>query len=317
MEMFSGSEEGTAAQFVRTRIGKVIFNREIPDPRDVIIICLINTCDVFRFIFQLEEGDEERIQFICRMDLIGRSIAAAVTESLTGPLLQRSAFTKKIPKVSLLRLLRNRHLRNGNFPALFADLADEYGPVFEIRPPFQKPMTFLAGPETNRWVHRSGRMYLRTKDYFSGFEKVYGASGVLPSLDGAEHFRLRKSLGAAYSRGRLMGQMDFLCRRAREYLASWTVGDLYPASRMSRHMVNAQISPLFISIDTQDIFEDMTAFKERALNVHILGILPKFMLKTPSMRRRAKLLDDLVEKVQSVHTPAQRPEFRGTLRMTC
>ena len=306
MEMFSGSEEGTAAQFVRTRIGKVIFNREIPDPRDVIIICLINTCDVFRFIFQLEEGDEERIQFICRMDLIGRSIAAAVTESLTGPLLQRSAFTKKIPKVSLLRLLRNRHLRNGNFPALFADLADEYGPVFEIRPPFQKPMTFLAGPETNRWVHRSGRMYLRTKDYFSGFEKVYGASGVLPSLDGAEHFRLRKSLGAAYSRGRLMGQMDFLCRRAREYLASWTVGDLYPASRMSRHMVNAQISPLFISIDTQDIFEDMTAFKERALNVHILGILPKFMLKTPSMRRRAKLLDDLVEKVQSVHTPAQR-----------
>ena len=46
-------------------------------------------------------------------------------------------------------------------------------------------------------------MYLRAKDYFSDFEKVYGASGVLPSLDGADHFRLRKSMSPAYSRGRL------------------------------------------------------------------------------------------------------------------
>ena len=305
-EILGSPAEGTAAQFVRTRIGKAIFNDDIPDPRDVIIICLVNTCDVFRFMFQLEDRDEERIRFICSMDLIGRAIAAAVSESLAGPSLRHSAFTKKIPKVSLLRLLLNRHLRNGNLPALFADLAEEYGPVFELRPPFQEPMIFLAGPETNRWVHRSGRMYLRTKDYFSDFEKVYGASGVLPSLDGAEHFRLRKSLGAAYSRGRLMEQLDFLCRQAREYMATWTVGDSYPATSMCRRMVNAQISPLFISVDTQDIFDDMTSFKERALNVHILKILPKFMLKTPAMRRRASLLDDLVEKVQSVHTPAQR-----------
>ena len=48
-------------------------------------------------------------------------------------------------------------------------------------------------------------MYLRAKDYFADFEKVYGASGVLPSLDGADHFRLRKSMSPAYSRGRLMG----------------------------------------------------------------------------------------------------------------
>ena len=46
-------------------------------------------------------------------------------------------------------------------------------------------------------------MYLRAKDYFSDFEKVYGASGVLPSLNGADHFRLRKSMQSAYSRGTL------------------------------------------------------------------------------------------------------------------
>ena len=43
-------------------------------------------------------------------------------------------------------------------------------------------------------------MYLRAQTYFSDFEKIYGAHGVLPSLDGGDHFRLRKSLSAAYSR---------------------------------------------------------------------------------------------------------------------
>ncbi len=100
-ELSNSSPEGTAAEFVRTRIGKAIFNNEIPDPRDIIIICLINTCDVFRIKSQPEGDDEERIQFICKMELIGRSIADAVAQSLAGPLLQRSSLTKKIPTVSL------------------------------------------------------------------------------------------------------------------------------------------------------------------------------------------------------------------------
>ena len=201
----SNGHGSSEVQFVKTRISRAIFNNEIPGPRDVIIICLVNTCDAFRFIFQLDDQAEERIQVICRMDLIGRSIAEAVSQNLAGPLLRRSAFTKKIPTVSALKLLLNRHVRKGNVAALFADMAIEYGPVFKLRLPFAKPLLFLAGPETNRWVHRRGRMYLRAKDYFSDFEKVYGVSGVVPSLDGADHFRLRETMQPAYSRGRLEG----------------------------------------------------------------------------------------------------------------
>ena len=298
--------KGTDVEFVKTRISNAIFNNESPDPRDVIIICLINTCDVFRFMFQLDDEAEERIEVTCRMDLIGQSIAAAVSHNLAGPVLRRSALTKKIPAVSLRKIALNRNVRNGNVPALFADLAQEYGPVFELRPPFAKPMIFLAGPEMNRWVHRRGRMYLRAKDYFSDFEKVYGASGVMPSLDGADHFRLRKSMSSAFSRGRLAGQLDQLYYHARNFMADWTVGDSYSATDMSRLMINAQLSPLFVSVDSQDIIGDLMAYKERALSTHIVKILPKFMLKTPGMRRRAKAVDTLLERIQSVHTPAQR-----------
>ena len=302
----SDSRNGSATEFVRTRIDRVIFENELPDPRDIIIICLINTCDVFRFMFQLDEESEKRIGFICNMDLIAQSIATAVSQNFAGPLLRRSAFTKDIPRVSLRKMLFNPHLRNGNIPALFADLAKEYGPVFEVRPPFSKSMIFLAGPETNHWVHRRGRMYLRARDYFEGLEKVYGAAGVLPSLDGADHFRLRKSLSSAYSRKRLADQMDDLFGHARRHMAQWKVGESYPATGMSRSMINAQISPLLIGVESQDLIDDLLKFKERALAVHILKVMPKFMLKTPGMRRRAKKIETLLERIQRVHTPAQR-----------
>ena len=193
-------------------------------------------------------------------------------------------------------------------PALFADLYREFGPVFEVRPPFTQPMIFLAGTETNNWTHRRGRMYLRSKDYFAEFEKVYGASGVLPSLDGADHFRLRKSMSAAYSRGRLAGQLGDLYRYAREFMADWEVGESYRATPLCRRMVNAQLSPLFVSVDTQDIIDDLMAYKERALLTHIIKVLPKFMLRTPGMKRRAKAVETLLERIQSVHTPAQRAD---------
>ena len=305
-ELYGNSSEGTAGQFIKTRISRAIFLNEIPDPRDIIVICLVNTCDVFRFIFQLDEESEERIQLICKMDVIGRSIADAVAHNLAAPLLRRSVLTKKIPAVSLSKMLLNPHLRTGNVPALLADLAQAYGPVFEIRLSFAKPMIFLAGPRTNHWVNKHGRMHLRTRDYFTPFETTYGAAGVLSALDGADHFRLRKAMAPAYSRGRLEGQLDQLFLHARTHMAHWTVGDTFHATTTFRRMVNAQTSPIAVSVESQDIIDDLIAHKSRVLNVHVLKLLPKFMLKTPGMKRRAKTVDTLLERVRSVHTPAQR-----------
>ena len=305
-DIFGNTHGGARMESVKTRISNAILNDEIPDPRDALLISLVNTCDVFRFMFQLDDEVEARIRLICRMALIGRSLAAAVSQNMANPLLRHSALTKPIPKVPLRKLAFNRHIRDGNIPALFAGIAKEYGPVFEINPPFRERMIFLTGPETNHWVHRRGRMYLSSKDYFSEFEKVYGASGVLPSLDGADHFRLRKSLSPAYSRSRLAGQLEQVYSYARKYMADWKIGDTYPATSMSRRMINAQISPLLISVDSHDVFDDLAKYKERALLTHIIKILPKFMLSTPGMKRRARLLEPLLERVESVHTPAQR-----------
>jgi cytochrome P450 len=73
-------------------------------------------------------------------------------------------------------------------------------------------------------------------------------------------------------------------------------------------LVNAQLSPLSVSIDSQDIIDDLMTYMERGLSTHVVKVLPKFMLKTPGMKRRAKTIDQALERVQSVHTPAQRAD---------
>ena len=95
----NGSADGNAVQFVKTRIARAIFNNEIPEPRDIIIISLMNTCDVVRFIFPLDEEIEERIEAICRMELIARAISEAVAHNMVGPSLRRPSLSKPIPVV--------------------------------------------------------------------------------------------------------------------------------------------------------------------------------------------------------------------------
>ena len=67
-DLRDASQEGTVGQFIKTRVVKALFADEIPDPRDAIVICLTNACDVFRIMFELDEETEERIALICQMD---------------------------------------------------------------------------------------------------------------------------------------------------------------------------------------------------------------------------------------------------------
>ena len=131
-------------------------------------------------------------------------------------------------------------------------------------------------------------------------------SGILPALDGADHIRFRKAMNSAYSRSRLESHLEPLYGHARGFMSDWEVGDCLPAVHTCRKFINSQISPISVSVDSQDIIDDLIEYKVRALSTHVLNVLPKFMLSTPGMRRRKKSIFELLDRVQSVHTPAQR-----------
>ena len=299
-------EDHLTGEFVKGRLTRIIFADEIPGPRDVILTGLVNACHVFHLMFQIDEEAEERIQFVSNMDLIGQAIASAVRESIVAPALRRPSLTKPIPTVSLRDIVFNRELREGRLPAGFAILAEKYGPVFELRVPFRQNMIVLAGLKTNEWAHRMGRVFLRSKEYFEGVDKAYGVSRSMHSTDGADHFRFRKSLQPIYSRKTLTRRLDDVYDLARGHMATWDVGATMPVQSMLRLLLNAQSSPLLANIDTQAEIADALEYKVRVLNVGIVKTLPRFMLKTPSMQRRAKVTQQIIDRMQRTHTAAQR-----------
>ena len=77
-----GTTEGEAAREVRERIKTLILSDDIPDPRDVALLSLVDSCNILPDIFPGGEtqGAGVRIKQLRSMDLVGRDVVAAVAE---------------------------------------------------------------------------------------------------------------------------------------------------------------------------------------------------------------------------------------------
>lgn len=75
--------DGEAGREVELRIMGLLFSDEVPDPRDVMLICLVDACGIFDWLLTRREQAEARgrIDLLGRMDAIGRSVFAAIREA--------------------------------------------------------------------------------------------------------------------------------------------------------------------------------------------------------------------------------------------
>jgi len=67
---------------VKSRLRQILLSDEIPDPRDVVLICLIDACSLFDLMLTADEmkAAAPRIEQLRKMDLIGQAVAKAVAE---------------------------------------------------------------------------------------------------------------------------------------------------------------------------------------------------------------------------------------------
>lgn len=74
--------DGSAEREVKLRIMEVLFSDEIPDPRDVVIICLADACALFRQLLSKQELERAstRIEQVARLDLIGQAMSQAIRD---------------------------------------------------------------------------------------------------------------------------------------------------------------------------------------------------------------------------------------------
>lgn len=70
-------------QEVRARMRHILLGEEIPDPRDVVLICLIDACALMGFVLSEQELDAAtpRIEQLRKMDLIGQAVTRAASET--------------------------------------------------------------------------------------------------------------------------------------------------------------------------------------------------------------------------------------------
>ncbi len=74
--------DGKAVREVKLRIMEVLFSDAIPDPRDVVIICLADACGIFKELLSRRELTKAsaRIEQVRRLDLIGQAMSQAIRD---------------------------------------------------------------------------------------------------------------------------------------------------------------------------------------------------------------------------------------------
>ena len=72
--------QGEAEQEMKLRIMGILFSDDIPDPRDVVIICLAHACRIFEGLLSKRELNKVsgRIEQLRKLDLIGQAMVQAI-----------------------------------------------------------------------------------------------------------------------------------------------------------------------------------------------------------------------------------------------
>ena len=78
--------DGEAEREVKLRIMEVLFGNDIPDPRDIVLICLADACGILRELLTARELErtDMRIEQVRKLDLIGQAVSKAVWDIQTS-----------------------------------------------------------------------------------------------------------------------------------------------------------------------------------------------------------------------------------------
>ena len=294
---------------VRLRIMRVLFISDIPDPRDIVIICLADACGLFDRLISVDELGQiqERVEVVSRLDLIGQSVAEAIRQSEEPAEIVRP--TKAIPKgdrVSFTRFLLRGHR------TFLTDQYRKLGPIFQIRDPINRPITFMAGPEALSFYAKNAKTYFRSHESWIKINKGYDALRFLASMDGEEHFRLRRSQTAGFSRSVAEKRVPILMDLVRREIASWPVDKPIPGTKTCQRIIYDLLSNLTVNMSIPEYFDDVSHLADASMNHALRNAISyrdihfKLLMHTPRMRRARTRTDELATKIIAAHDPKKR-----------
>ena len=301
---YSISDEAIQEE-VRMRIMRVLFNNDIPDPHDIVLICLANVCGIFEHLLSpvTFELVKDRIDLISRLDLIGQSVIAAIRQSEPMQDAARPPISREIPTASFPPL--KVRLKKSYREFLLKQYL-ELGPIFQIKKGEQR-LIFLAGPEGNKFFAKYDKTHFRSREFWMKFDEQFDSSRSILSMVGEEHFRLRRIKKPGYSCAMGEIQVPDIIDVVRSEIASWPTEKPISGTTMSKRLVYNLSARILTGVSAPEYFEDLSQW----LNTSILYMdmdnwYGKRQLKKPRHQQARKRLEELAEKIIAAHQPENR-----------
>ena len=303
--------DGKTVEEVRLRIMRVLFTDEIPDPRDIVIICLADACGVFKNILSQSELSEvqDRIELVRKMDLIGQSVTRTIRELERAPLPSSASSRprKEIPQASGLPIIGNLfNLLGKNLLHYLARQYRELGPLFEIGT-FNHKILVMAGIEANLFVSRKGKDYLRSHEAWGPFGIELNATRLLTNMDGSEHFRLRRVMRDGFAYARIADHLDMAVEIARREIDEWSSEVPVPCFYAFQRIITEQVGILCANTSPRAYLDDLKVYINWLLKTRAVRTHPAILLRMPHVRRAGKRVDEFYEKILAEHQ-RERPQ---------
>ncbi len=283
-------------QDVVLRVMNVIFNEDIPSPDETMLIALADVCGIFEHILSESELARrcDRIALVRELDLIGQSVRNAiltVRKPVSEDRMLRKGFLDPAAGIARDRppmapgalplighTLRLRPVPTKALAACYRAL----GPVFRVRD-LTGELTVLAGPEANFFCQKRGRALFRSHDAYAPLFKGMDAERIILSMDGEEHFTLRRAISSGFSGARILNRLPEI----RDII----LGEIPDTG--SRVAVDAfsQLTAKSIGLActgyalTSAQVDDMDFFVRRLIATTVLRVMPNFLMRTPRTRR--------------------------------
>lgn len=305
------SPDGGITEEVQLRIMRTLFSDDIPDVRDIVIISLAAASGVFESILSQDElaQVQRRIDLICRMDLIGREVAAAIreVETLPPPAPPAGRPTDQIPQAAGLPLLGNAVGMAGDLRAFLLREYRQHGPIFRVRALHHKWVA-LVGPEANAFATQISPTHFRSWEPYHEFSAALGAHRVLLTMDGPEHLRMRRLLVKGYSPRTLESNLDLVHDITRCAIDRWSRGQPIEIQHTMQQIITEQIGMFCNGLSSEEYLDDLVYFLAMVIQMNVTKRLPKAMERLPKYRRSKRRVTELYQRIMEAHQRERRPD---------
>ncbi|MDR3415565.1 MAG: cytochrome P450 [Nevskia sp.] len=174
----------------------------------------------------------------------------------------------------------------------------EYGPVFRVRL-LNHTYTVMAGVEAANFIGtREGKECLRSKEFWQGLVKEYGATRTLTGEDGESHKELRDIMRRGYSREAIKGRYNELLEITdRSIMRDWKVGQAVPVVEAMQYLVTDQLGSILTGSAPLEYVKDIRTTILYILNVLVTRQRPKVLLLRPEYKRAKARVFELGRKM--------------------